>query len=155
MSNENAEKKLKTVFGEKAESDRAGGVKGSASHIVFAESIVKNGKWAPVTRNRINRFDGSTMGGALYTELSYFGGECALEVLLPADRGYDWMWGLILLTLKDLENGFLAIGGQTAVGRGLFGLSKPLNDIIPASDQQIYIDALNIALGSGGITVET
>ena len=154
LSRDDAEKKLRLAFGEKAESDKAGDVKGGASRIVFSESIIKNGKWAPVTRNRINRFDGSTMKGALYTELSYFGGECALEVFMPEDSGFDWMWGLVLLTLKDLENGFLAIGGQTAVGRGLFGVTKPLGEIIAGNDQQKYIDALNMALGSGGITVE-
>jgi len=73
---------------------------------------------------------------------------------MPEDSGFDWMWGLVLLTLKDLENGFLAIGGQTAVGRGLFGVTKPLGEIIAGNDQQKYIDALNMALGSGGITVE-
>lgn len=71
-------------------------------------------------RNRINRFDAATMEGALYTEISYFGGTTALELSLPDKEEYYWAAGLLILVLKDIANGFQAIGGQTAIGRGIF-----------------------------------
>lgn len=38
--------------------------------------------------------------------------------VMPEDE--KWILGILLLALKDLQNGFLAVGGQTAIGRGLF-----------------------------------
>lgn len=37
---------------------------------------------------------------------------------MPEDE--KWILGILLLALKDLQNGFLAVGGQAAIGRGLF-----------------------------------
>ena len=37
-----------------------------------------------------------------------------------------WMLGFVLLALKDLQNGFLAVGGQTAIGRGVFEPDGPI-----------------------------
>ncbi len=74
----------------------------------------------PIMRNRINRFDAGTIEGALYTEISYFGGKTELKVTLPNKEEYYWAAGLMILAFKDIANGFLAIGGQTAIGRGIF-----------------------------------
>lgn len=32
----------------------------------------------------------------------------------------DYVIGFILIALKDLQNGYLSIGGQTSIGRGIF-----------------------------------
>ena len=32
--------------------------------------------------------------------------------------------GLLSLVIKDIDNGFIALGGQTAIGRGLFKVLK-------------------------------
>ena len=42
----------------------------------------------------------------------------------PADE--KWILGLLLLAVKDLQNGLLAVGGQTAIGRGIFEKQGPI-----------------------------
>ena len=37
-----------------------------------------------------------------------------------------WIMGLLLMALKDMQNGFLAVGGQTAIGRGVFSANGPI-----------------------------
>lgn len=98
------------------------------SMVVFKESIIEDAKEVPVTRNRVNRFDASTVDGALYSETSYFGGTTELEILVQKTGDKDdidtssfkALIGLLMLVIEELENGYLAVGGQTAVGRGIF-----------------------------------
>ena len=98
------------------------------SMVVFKESIIEGAKELPITRNRVNRFDASTVDGALYSETSYFGGKTELEILVRKEKDKDGMdtsgfkplLGLLMLVIKELEKGYLAVGGQTAVGRGIF-----------------------------------
>ena len=105
------------------------------SAIVIGESIIEGAVPLTMTRNKINRFDASTQDGALYTEISYFGGNTTLEIMLKKSEEYfdenatkyarkcvDYkpVLGLLMLVARDIENGYVAIGGQTAVGRGIF-----------------------------------
>ena len=43
-----------------------------------------------------------------------------------------------MLALKDLQNGFLAVGGQTAIGRGLFSADGPIG-LMEKKDLKILI----------------
>lgn len=85
------------------------------------------GHYQPVTRNQINRFTGSTVNHALLQEQVYVHGKCSLTIHICKDAdesGADknaWMAGLLLLAIKDLQNGYLAVGGETGIGRGIFG----------------------------------
>lgn len=94
------------------------------SHIVVCESQMdKRGEELKITRNKVNRFDCSTVDGALYTDLGYFQGNTFLDILIEKDRdefSTNAFIGLLLLVIKDLMKGYLAVGGQTAVGRGIF-----------------------------------
>lgn len=99
------------------------GKEAKPSKIIFTESIVEKSVRVPMTRTRINRFDNSTMHGALYSEIANFTGSCELEIMVENDAG-DWIGGLLALIVKDLDFGYLAIGGQTSIGRGLFSLDK-------------------------------
>lgn len=90
------------------------------SLIVFGESILEGSTRLAATRNKINRFDASTVEGGLYTEISYFGGTTALQIKIRKKEGYQGLLGMILLILDEIREGYLAIGGQTAVGRGIF-----------------------------------
>nr|WP_294672861.1 hypothetical protein [uncultured Blautia sp.] len=47
----------------------------------------------------------------------------------------NWMIGILLLAVKDLQNGYLAVGGQTAVGRGTFA-----PDVSQYPEGVIFID---------------
>lgn len=107
-----------------------GGKKGSisASKVVIGESILTDSVSVPMTRNRINRFDNAAMNRALYTEVSRFGGNCALEIMIKQDENTDWIAGLFDLVLKDLNYGFLAVGGQISIGRGIFFFDRYEND---------------------------
>ena len=68
---------------------------------------------------------------------SYFGGTTDLEIMVKKsieyiddtnkkrktalkDVNYKAILGLVMLVITDIVNGYVAIGGQTAVGRGLF-----------------------------------
>lgn len=92
------------------------------SSIVIGESILEKGVWKKITRNAIDPFTGGTIEGALYTEKSYWGGVTSLELRI---KGLDSLSARakslepLVISLVDLHNGFLAVGGLTAVGRGL------------------------------------
>ncbi len=96
--------------------------KAKQSMIVIGESILDGAKPVPMTRNKINRFTGGTVAGALYSEIAYFGGTTNLEILIKkdADGEYRPLLGLISLVIKDIAAGYVSVGGQTAVGRGVF-----------------------------------
>ncbi len=96
--------------------------KAQQSMIVIGESILKGSKAVPMTRNKINRFTGGTVSGALYSEIAYFGGTTDLEILIKKDGSgmYKPLLGLISLVIKDIAAGYVSVGGQTAVGRGIF-----------------------------------
>lgn len=92
------------------------------SLVVVSESIIEGATPVPMTRNKVNRFDASTVDGALYSEISYFGGKTTLELLIRKDekRYYEELVEILQLVIRDIKEGFVAVGGQTAVGRGVF-----------------------------------
>ena len=96
------------------------------SLIVFGESKLQGDVRLVMTRNKIDRFDASTKEGALYTEISSFGGTTTLEILVKKDRKKDYLplVGILHLVIENIQKGYLAVGGQTAVGRGIFEADK-------------------------------
>lgn len=91
------------------------------SKITFSEGIFEDGKYEEklITRNSIDRFSAATNDGALYTELTIYGGKTSLTVTLPKDTD-NVLKIALLAAFADLDNGFTAVGGLTAVGHGLF-----------------------------------
>lgn len=113
------------------------------SQIEISESVIsepknRDGGFVNVTRNKINRFDNSTVDRALYSELSFFNGETQLNVTIKNISNNEWVAGLIVLTFADIANGLLAVGGQTSVGRGLFKGEFDINN----PEYAKYISAL-------------
>ncbi len=95
------------------------------SRIRFDESVLKGGEWKTITRNAIDRFTGGTIDRALYTDRCYFGGSTELVMRVDSSISLDEGYVVPLVcTLADLHNGFLAVGGLTSVGRGLFKISS-------------------------------
>ncbi|MDO5423022.1 MAG: RAMP superfamily CRISPR-associated protein [Eubacteriales bacterium] len=92
------------------------------SMVVIGESRIEEAAAVPMTRNRINRFDASTKDGALYSEIAYFGGRTELEIMVKKDesKAYHALIGILSLVIADIQDGYVAVGGQTAVGRGIF-----------------------------------
>ena len=133
---DDAEQYINQWFGHVNQKDPEGRT-ARQSAVVIGESIIKDSVPLTMTRNKVNRFDASTQDGALYTEISYFGGTTDLEIMVKKsieyiddtnkkrktalkDVNYKAILGLVMLVITDIVNGYVAIGGQTAVGRGLF-----------------------------------
>lgn len=117
-----AERVVRGWFGhvEKNKTEKGDELGAWQSAVVIAESRIKGGTWLAMMRNQINRFDASTKTGALYSEWSYFGGVTKLELMVRKEAGYQALVGMLLLVIADLQKGYLCVGGQTAVGRGVF-----------------------------------
>lgn len=92
------------------------------SRIIFSESRIENPVRLTMTRNAIDRFTGGTVDGALYTERVVYNGTCELLIEIPKQTDCVLKKALAA-ALADLHEGFLAVGGETAVGRGLFQIT--------------------------------
>lgn len=102
-----------------------GYVDDDASHIsmiTIRESVIEGAVPLTVTRTGISRFESSARKRSLFTEKTYVGGTLNLEILIQKGiyEDHQWMLGFLLLAIRDLQNGYLAVGGETAIGRGIF-----------------------------------
>ena len=135
VSRANADKIIRIWFGHIKDKEV---IDPAQSMLVISESLIQGDyKLLPITRNRIDRITGGTVDGALYSDVSCFEGETELEILVRRDEKEGGKWykslvAMMLLVIKDLENGFLAVGGQTAIGRGVFEKSKSKSTMIVA-----------------------
>ena len=98
------------------------------SLICFGESRLTGGEFKIMSRNAIDRFLGSTAEGALFTEKIYIGGETTLDISFgdPYNTAVSYSDDFIkalAATLTDLHEGYLAVGGATSVGRGVFSIT--------------------------------
>ena len=98
------------------------------SLIYFGESRLTGGEFKVMSRNAIDRFLGSTAEGALFTEKIYIGGETTLDIGFgdPYNTAVvysDDFINALAATLTDLHEGYLAVGGATSVGRGIFSIT--------------------------------
>lgn len=110
--------------------DEGGETVAQRSRLAFGESVVEGGEWITYTRNAIDRITASTIDAALFTERTYYGGTTRLVISL--DRPSDFDAATLkpfVATLADLHYGFLAVGGMTSVGRGLFRIDGRLSSL--------------------------
>lgn len=107
---------LNTMFGY-VEKDTA-----HLSMITISESKIEGAKALTMTRTGISRFESAVKDKTLFTEKTYVDGTVELNILIKKRiyKEQDWILGLLLLAVEDLRNGFLAVGGATAIGRGIF-----------------------------------
>lgn len=96
--------------------------KSGQSIVIFGESKIMDSVPLIMTRNKINRFDASTIDRALYTEKAFFGGHTSLEIMIKKDesRQYEELIGVLQIVISDIQKGYISFGGQTSVGRGIF-----------------------------------
>lgn len=118
-----AQKKLEPFFGTwTLESEREAEL--CASRIIFEEMVVDGGHGLPLSRNAIDRFTGGTVEGALYEAVPWVGGTAKLHIRWKKDNEGEQadkeICGMLLWAILDLQSGILPIGGETAVGRGIF-----------------------------------
>lgn len=114
---------IHTIFGY-VDGDQA-----CASNIIVHEVDIKGAKPLTMVRTGVSRFESAVRKGSLYTEKTYVDG--TLNVRIDVRKGNNpqdeaWILGMLLLALKDLQNGLLAVGGQTAIGRGIFSANGPI-----------------------------
>lgn len=97
------------------------------SLISFSESQITGAKDKTISRTAIDRFTGGAAEGALYTEKTYYGGNTQLTIRINnlnrlSER--EAILNALAAIILDLHMGYLAVGGLTSVGRGLFKLKK-------------------------------
>jgi CRISPR/Cas system CSM-associated protein Csm3 (group 7 of RAMP superfamily) len=85
-------------------------------------------------RVKIDRFTGGAMNNALFDSMPLWSkdskdsNETMVTLELSINEYKDWEAGLMLLILKDMWNGDLAVGGEKNVGRGVLrGLSASIS----------------------------
>lgn len=100
-----------------------------ASLVKVEESTIKKGHELKTTRNAIDRFTGGVINGSLFTASPYIGGKTELMLRWSntlREPLSSSICGLLLWALKDLQEGLLAVGGETGIGRGIFTGDKIL-----------------------------
>lgn len=118
------------------------------SKISFSESQIQGGDFKIISRNSIDRFTGGTVDGALYTEKTYYGGETDLKMGWHSNESMtDLEKKALAAALTDLHFGFLSIGGETSIGRGIFTItaidSKAIPEPKPENSGEVYHVILN------------
>ncbi|MGN0465821.1 MAG: RAMP superfamily CRISPR-associated protein [Lachnospiraceae bacterium] len=127
--------------------------KAKASDMAVMESKLEKNTYIRSTRNQVSRFENATVDGALYEERCAVGGETELEIKIRNDKGKsDWFIGLLILAIKDIQNGYLSIGGGTAIGRGIFESNGKIIILNGKTEKEYYIEKLRekIQEQSGG-----
>ncbi len=75
-------------------------------------------KLKEVTRNKIDRFTGGVLDTGLFSERVAVSGKFNLTLRLKNAQDYEI--GVLLLVIREIQNGLVALGGTTSVGRGTF-----------------------------------
>jgi len=90
-----------------------------SSSVYFSESVIEDSKSKVVSRNSIDRFSGSTVENALFTEEICYGGNTCLEI--EFDSNYeDSFYVAMAACIVDLNEGIISVGGETSIGHGIF-----------------------------------
>jgi CRISPR/Cas system CSM-associated protein Csm3 (group 7 of RAMP superfamily) len=76
------------------------------------------------THVAVDRITGGARDKLLYTWETVEHGETTLRIR-PLDTVPDWGWGLLLLAIRDIHDGFVGIGGGVTRGQGTFHLIDP------------------------------
>lgn len=118
--------------------DEFGKMSSLKSKIIFSESEIYGARSKVVMRNAIDRFTSSTVKGALFVENIYYGGTTNLEIILEGDQPQRFM-ECLMGTLLDLNAGIFSLGGETAIGHGIFSIKKVL-----CQGTEISLDANDI-----------
>lgn len=95
------------------------------SKIRFSETELQgsNLKEKILSRNAIDRISGGSASTALFTEQTYYGGRTVLDISYD-DTMPDKLKCALAAAIEDLHWGFLAVGGETSIGRGLFHVTS-------------------------------
>ncbi len=130
---ENKTQFLDDLFGYQTKDDDIGKMKEvpkSKSNIFFTETIIKDEDIMMLNRTRtaVDRFSGSALQtGALFTgRVAYKKEESGskpicLKIKIKKDFAeLEFAKNLINICFKDIENGYLTVGGNASIGAGIF-----------------------------------
>lgn len=134
QNNERIKELIDNVYGFVNKEDKTS----KASLIRFKESEIIDGsektKSLLLQRVKIDRFAGGAIDKGLYNEKPQYFGRTNLEILIK--KGNDHIMGLVLLVLKELNIGIVAIGGETSIGRGILKVENINIDGIRVNDKK-------------------
>ncbi|MFN3479884.1 MAG: RAMP superfamily CRISPR-associated protein [Thermodesulfovibrionales bacterium] len=114
------------TYDDEQEAQKRGKKKGDAKkgRITIDEVILPRFASEIQTRIKIDRFTGGTIETALLEDMPLFtskeGQEDIKNVRIRLKQCRDHEAGLMLLVLKDLWTGDIAVGGEKSIGRGVF-----------------------------------
>jgi CRISPR/Cas system CMR subunit Cmr4 (Cas7 group RAMP superfamily) len=128
---------LDDVFG-KMETKNGKNVTTPSEATVHASKL-EGGNYFTATRVKIDRFTGGASDGALFTERPYAGGTTTLTIEYPKDD--KAIEELFSLAIEAMDKGLLTIGGETAIGRGVFRLDKSEGSVKKDGATEICFDA--------------
>lgn len=98
---------------------REQGEKFCASRLWVDEAVIEHPNEWVHTRVKIDRFTGGAYPGALFSEAALFPSPATCVTLrMRLEKPAEGEVGLLLLLVKDLWTGDLAVGGESGVGRG-------------------------------------
>ena len=131
------------------------GTEACISNIIVGETEIEGAKDLTVVRTGVSRFESAVKKRSLYKEKTAVDGRMQLKISVRKEKYPEdekWILGLLLLALKDLQNGFLAVGGQTAIGRGIFEADGEIKIDGETEKEEGYIaDMLkNMEISKGG-----
>lgn len=143
LQDENA---IKAMYGDVAGNDKV------RSSIYFSESAVRQSpdvKDLILTRVAIDRLTGGAKPGALYTEKIAYGGTTQLTIVLKrnAKGNTESFCNALAASVVDLHEGFLAIGGETSIGRGLFAVTKVNGQPVSGDAMDLYTQVCKVLRG--------
>lgn len=130
---ENAEILLEDIFGKVKEKKKEESMR---SKISFSETYFDNGELKKYSRNAIDRFSQGAVDKALHTEKMYYGGKDGKLVITIPKGIEDKFIKVLAASVADLHEGFLAIGGEASVGRGLFTIKEVAVDVNKISEKE-------------------
>lgn len=112
------------AYDDEKEAKEKGKKKGDAKkgRISIDEAILPDFISELQTRIKIDRFTGGTIEAALFETMPLFSSkdEKLISIKIHIKDYQDYEAGLMLLVLKDLWTGDLAVGGEKNIGRGVF-----------------------------------
>jgi len=142
-----------------AQEDTARGVGTRAGGIRLEEAVVRGGRELRHTRVSIDPWTGGALDSFLFTEDAVYGGRLKLEMQVrrrgrgqgPHDAArFDAALGLLVLTLRDLWEGDLPIGGEVSIGRGVL---KGVEGLVKAAgrEEPLQFDVEGRLTGGGAM----
>jgi CRISPR/Cas system CSM-associated protein Csm3 (group 7 of RAMP superfamily) len=123
------------------------------SKVTIHASKLEGGGYFTATRVKIDRFTGGASDGALFTERPYAGGTTKLTIEYPKDD--KAIEELFSLAIEAMDKGLLTIGGETAVGRGVFRLDPNGSGVKKEDGTQITFSEPRAELAKKMIREET